>query len=454
MNTSEHIFPEQVILSPGQPAPRLLTLPHPDHDLDPSVWASARVMLVGLLMIAPLLFGAVQSWAWGGITALAVALLLLWGIGSTQRGAIRVLWSPLVIPIVATAILAATQMVGGASQDYIATREAFIKLITYGILFFITQQLYLSASAKVWRITGMAVVTYMFGMAVFAMVQYFASPGLLYGRLAESNSVFGPYVNHGNYAGLMEMLIPIALTFTIALRWKHFAKAFVLFLTFLSVVSVFLSGSRAGLVSMAIEFGMVAVVLIWSRSNQRQLVLAGMVAVCLAVGVSYWLDPGEVWGRWQQMASRPELALGNRQTIALDTLRMTRDHLGHGVGLGAFQTAYTPYQTVATALSIDYAHNDYLQFIAETGVWGLVLLPLSLALFFVLAFRHLHQRLHYPQGWLQLGAAVGVCGLLVHSFSEFNLHIPANAAWFSFLLAIATLPISHAHHGRRSHGQS
>jgi O-antigen ligase len=179
-----------------------------------------------------------------------------------------------------------------------------------------------------------------------------------------------------------------------------------------------------------------------------------MAAACLAVGVFYWLDPGETWGRWQQMASRPELALGSRQTIAFDTLHMMRDHLAHGVGLGAFQTAYTPYQTVATDLTIDYAHNDYLQFLAEIGVWGLVLLPLSLALFFVLAFRHLQQRLHHPEGWLQFGAAVGVCGLLVHSFSEFNLHIPANAAWFTFMAALASLPISQARHSRRSHGHS
>ena len=176
--------------------------------------------------------------------------------------------------------------------------------------------------------------------------------------------------------------------------------------------------------------------------------------MCLAVVLFYWLDPGDAWGRWQQMASRPELALGSRQTIARDSWRMTRDHLAHGVGLGAFETAYTPYQTVATDLTIDYAHNDYLQFLAETGVWGIILLPVSLTLFFVLAFRHLSRRLHEQSGWLQFGAAVGVCGLLVHSFSEFNLHIPANAAWFSFLAAIACLPISQMHRDRRSHGHS
>jgi O-antigen ligase len=91
---------------------------------------------------------------------------------------------------------------------------------------------------------------------------------------------------------------------------------------------------------------------------------------------------------------------------------------------------------------IDYAHNDYVQFVAETGVWGWILLPVALVAFFVLSFHSLRARLRGQNGWLQFGAAVGVCGILVHSFSEFNLHIPANAAWFTFLLALATLPAS------------
>jgi O-antigen ligase len=454
MNTSEHILSDQVVLSPGQVSPRVLTLPRPEHELSTALWTCERAILLGMLMVVPLLFGAVQPWAWGSITLVATALLLVWAVGRVQRGSVRVLWSPLLLPIAAALILAAVQTFGGLSHDHVATREAFIKLLTYGLIFFVAQQLYVSASAKAWRNSGIAISAYMFAMAAFGMAQYFASPGLLYGYLPESNSVFGPYVNHGNYAGLMEMLIPIASTFAISLRWKHPAKPFALFLAFIAVVSVFLSGSRAGLVSLAAEFVLVAAVLISTRSNQKHLVLVGMAAACLAVGVFYWLDPGETWGRWQQMASRPELALGNRQTIAFDTLRMTRDHLAHGVGLGAFQTAYTPYQTVATDLTIDYAHNDYLQFIAETGSWGIVLLPVSLGMFFLLAFRHLHQRIHQPQGWLQFGAAVGVCGLLVHSFSEFNLHIPANAAWFTFLAAFASLPISHARQTRRNHGHS
>jgi hypothetical protein len=38
---------------------------------------------------------------------------------------------------------------------------------------------------------------------------------------------------------------------------------------------------------------------------------------------------------------------------------------------------------------------------------------------------------------LRLGATLGCIGLLVHSFSDFNLRIPANAAWFAFCAGLA-----------------
>jgi O-antigen ligase len=123
---------------------------------------------------------------------------------------------------------------------------------------------------------------------------------------------------------------------------------------------------------------------------------------------------------------------------------MARDHLARGVGLGAFAAAYPAYQTVVTDDAIDYAHDDYVQFVAEGGMAAAILILISLPMFFRLAFRLLPQRLEQPPGWLQLGAAAGVCGILVHSLLDFNLHIPANAAWFAFCAALATVGVNAA----------
>jgi O-antigen ligase len=420
---------------------RVLILPRGAKQLKDGFFDSSRVLLLSVLMVGPLFFGAVQPWAWAAITIAAACLLLLWGLGCVRAGSVIVTSSPLYVPLLGVLVLAGVQLWFGFSMDHVGTREALIKLIGYAIIFFVGQQLYLSASPRTWQHTGAAVAVYMFLMAVFAIVQFFASPGLLYGVVpAESASAFGSYVNRGNYVGLMEMLIPIVVTFACSLRWRHPAKPFLLFVVFTALVSVFLSGSRAGLISLAVEFAILGLVILVAGTEHKHVLVASILVAALAVGFFYWLDPGDVWGRWKQMASQPELALGSREKIAQDSLRMGRDHLAHGVGLGAFEVAYTPYQTVITDLTIDYAHNDYLQFLAEAGIWGWLLTPLAITIFFVLSFRHLRARLRQQSGWLQFGAAVGVCGLLVHSMSEFNLHIPANAAWFSFVAALATLP--------------
>jgi hypothetical protein len=42
---------------------------------------------------------------------------------------------------------------------------------------------------------------------------------------------------------------------------------------------------------------------------------------------------------------------------------------------------------------------------------------------------------------ITLGAMTGVTAILVHSISDFNLHIPANAILFTMLAAIIAAPL-------------
>ena len=109
-----------------------------------------------------------------------------------------------------------------------------------------------------------------------------------------------------------------------------------------------------------------------------------------------------------------------------------------GVGSGDFETAYPRYQSFPTDYWIDHAHNDYVEALAETGLVGALLILAALALFFRLAFQDRDDSFPSQDNWIRLGAAVGCCGVLVHSLWDFNLHIPANAAWFAVLAGIAT----------------
>jgi O-antigen ligase len=86
---------------------------------------------------------------------------------------------------------------------------------------------------------------------------------------------------------------------------------------------------------------------------------------------------------------------------------------------------------------VNHAHNDYLQLLVETGLAGF-----SIAVWFmVLVFRKgagkLKNWTESATGAVTVAALLGVVGILVHSFIDFNLQIPANAALFYVLCAIA-----------------
>jgi O-antigen ligase len=400
--------------------------------------------LVSVLMAAPLAFGAVQVWAWAGVSIAIVLLVLAWALQRARAGSVTLPWSPLFIPLLAALGLALVQLLAGLTMDAAATRESAIKLAVYALLFFLALQYFSRASARRWRRVALAVTIYAFTLALFAILQFFASPGLLYGIIKPrwGGYIFGPYVSHNNYAGLMEMLIPLGVALALTLRPRHPARPLVLFAVLIPVVSVLLSGSRGGVIALLAEFALLTAVVFRARpaSLERNRALLAGFAVALLAGASFfWLDPGGVRQRSEQLSDARELTANMRSQISADTLRMARGHLAYGVGLGAFAAAYPAYQTVVSDDVIDYAHNDYAQFVAEGGVAAAVLSLISLALFFRRAFRRLRQRLEEPTGWLQLGAALGVCGILVHSLLDFNLHIPANAAWFVFCAAWAVV---------------
>ena len=97
---------------------------------------------------------------------------------------------------------------------------------------------------------------------------------------------------------------------------------------------------------------------------------------------------------------------------------------------------------------MDYAHNDYLQGLAELGIVGFAILAVLLGALvreFIRAIRR------SVQPALALAAAGALADVAAHSFTDFNLHIPANAlvaAWIAGIASgLATLPAAHTNKG-------
>lgn len=412
----------------------------------PRLLSVARFLLVSTLMAAPLAFGSVQAWAWASLAVMAAVLLMLWALGCMQEGSITIYRSSLYVPAALFLLLGIGQLAGHLTLDAFGTREALIKLATCLIFFFLAGQLWVNASSRTWKRFGLAVVIYAFAMALFAIFQFFTSHGLIYWAIRSKGGAFGPYVNHNDYAGLMEMLIPIGMCYALYRSLRHSNQELLLVGVCGAIASVLLSGSRGGMISLAVEMVILGV-MIWKWKEGRAMVrrwrVVGLVGVVGTAVLFIAIIPD---GAWQHLASvaglvrTPDVTLENRLQVSRDALAEVRDYPWLGTGLGSFAVIFPRYQTFSTDLEWNHAHDDYVEALTETGLVGGLIILSALLLFGRLAFRNLPERLGDTRGWIQVGATLGCCGLLLHSFADFNLHIPANAAWFAVCAAMATIP--------------
>ncbi len=419
--------------------------PYPLH-FTPYSLHLARLLLVVALFGAPLAFGAVLPWAWAALGLVAALALFLWALGSVQQGALKLVWSPLYIPLALFFLLGVAQYVARLTLDRSETRQALVLLVADLTFFFLAVQLFAGAGSRTLPVFGLAVLVFAGSMGLFAIVQFVSGAHRIYGLVETPGGLFGPYVDPDHFAGLMEMLIPVAVLYIAGRRGRSSLEASVwrVIAVTLGLASLLLSGSRGGLLALSAEILIATIALRRAGAGtreRRRLTMAAAVTLCAGVMLFAYVDPGRVAkklgsvayvnGTWANWA-------GDRKNMTLDALRMWRDHPVLGVGLGDFETAYPRYQSFPSDFWIDHAHNDYAEAVAETGLVGALLILSALALFLRLAFRDWGRPFRSQAGWIRLGAAIGCCGLLLHSFLDFNLHIPANAAWFAVLAGIAT----------------
>ena len=401
---------------------------------EPEPAPRVSVLLVGicsLLFFAVLSFGAVETWSASVLEATAGVLFLGWAARQVISGELKIQASPLYAPAFLFAAVVAAQLGFGVTAYRYATLISSLQYLAYGILLFVTIQSLTgekSAKAILWALT-----VFGFGVAVFAIAQDLTSNGKIYWfrTLHNGGSLFGPYVNHDHYAGLMEMLAPIPLVLSLGSLFRGGKRALVAFAGIVMAGTIVLSQSRAGTASFLMQMGFLLVLLVGRKKNGR--IAATLGAVCLMVlAFVVWLGTAPLWHHFTELQDWMRLAMTK------DGLRMFWHKPVLGWGLGTFTTVYPRYRSFYTNLFVNAAHNDYVQALVETGMVGFA----AIVWFIMEVYR---TGLTNVQGWnrncsraLGLSALVGCTGLLVHSFFDFNLQIPANACMFYFLCAVAT----------------
>jgi O-antigen ligase len=439
------------------------------------------LFIIFIIGTMPILFAAVQPWVWSvySICMMAAFLIFLW------RGHIR--QSPLpgfsvnltvVLFFAATMLLCLplpTQFLSYLSPlrfQTLTTARVLLdsppswQTLSYSpqvalswwvflfslCLFFVVVQGLCAEPKTLKRIVcvmmGVAVIE-----AVYGLIQALVPAlGVLWVDYVQAymGDARGTFINRNHFAGFLEMIWPLALGFTLAqggwgqgytlkkiLASERLNRQALLSLGIvILLLALLFSRSRAGIAGALVgflSFFMLARSGIKGMSVYTWLLLGG-IFVMLAI-YSMKIGIGPIAERFLKLSTGD-----SRLDYWRDSLPIVMDH-PLGIGLRNFEKVFAVYNVsnLSDRIVVDYAHNDYLQLLIETGWIGFLAL-LSGFLMFMAKSAYRIKRLNFQKDpmrfFLATGAFSGLVSMAFHSFFDFNLQIPANCVYFVTLMAI------------------
>lgn len=397
--------------------------------------------IFGLLMFGPVAFGAVEPWSIFVLEAGSASLLLLWLARQRLDGEIKLHWNPLYLPILAFGALTLMQLVFRLSAYPHDTFSQALLYCAYAMLCFLSGQVLLRGSQA--KKLAVIFVIYGFSVAALALLQGIAPNGKLF-WIREPHLggwIYGSYVNHNHYAGLMELFVPIPLVFSLARLAPDKERIAAGIAAAIMTATIFLSGSRGGMLAIFVELVVLSVILF--RQRKRTRVVIGVVSFAVVLtSLLVWLGGKDLRGRVSSISTEAhtEISGGMRFSIDRDSLRMFRNKPIFGYGLGTFPTVYPQFRSFYTNFFVNEAHNDYLQLLTEMGLLGFATMVWFIVILYRRALLKIGNWMTDVSGAVSLACLLSATGILVHSLFDFNLQIPANAAFFYVFCTIAAGP--------------
>ena len=395
--------------------------------------------ICSVLGFAPLAFGAVQPWAICVLEVATAVLFMIWVVGQGIGGRVQIVPNPLYVTILLFAALVLMQLGLHRTAYWYVTWSKGLLWAAYGLLFFLVSQV---LTRTVWfKAFAVFCAAYGFLFSLFAIIQQFTWNGKIFWCIPNRHGgwVYGSYVNHAHYAGLMEMLVPVPLILALTPALQTPLRVLSLVAAVAMSTSIFLSQSLGGIVSLAVELALLVVIVLSHHSSYRELFILLSLGFLLA-GSLLWLHPEGLLERCSRLFNPiADAGTTGRIAIAKDCLTMAAKHPILGWGLGTFPVVYPAYRSFFSNFWVNEAHNDFLQMLVECGLAGFTLVLLFLFTFCRTAIRHAKNWRIDLRASIVLAALIGCVGLLVHSTFDFNLQIPANAAFFFSLAAAATV---------------
>lgn len=316
-----------------------------------------------------------------------------------------------------------------------ATISEILKLLSFFGIFFLLIN-YKPTKKGLDRIINVIIF---FGLAIslFGIIQKYSYPDRVYWFDAQDSAsqCFGPFINHNNFAGYINMIIPLALGYSLTEMPLSKRVIYAICVVVMSL-ALFLSMSRGGLLVYTLTM---LFFLLFSRLKEyfqtkvKTAFIWMIIIVCLGI---IFIERRAVLERFSTLFRKETFAVFGHGYSWLDILKTWADFPLFGTGLGTFGNISTMYNSSASQTLFTYAHNDYLQLLSEVGLLGFILIIWFFAVYFKSVIKMWFERHDTYAICLVLGGLASLFSMLAYSLLDFNLHIPANTVLFFVIMGL------------------
>lgn len=397
-------------------------------------------LVLAILVYGPLAIGAVRLQEFLVVQALTLGVLLLWVARLWLNPRPKLLWPPISWVVLAFVAYAIGRYLT-CDIEYVGRKE-LLRILVYAALFFaILNNLHRQEATQILSFT---LIFLAMGISLYALYQFLThSDRVWHFPVRFVGRASGTYISPNHLAGFLEMLLPLALTYTLVGRGRAMTRIFLGYAALAIIVGIAVSGSRGSWAACILALMALFAVLFLQPAHRLS---AGLLLLVLLGGGLWAVAQTKLFhSRVNQTVIGGRVDMDVRLVLWDTAVRMWRDHPWFGVGPGHYDHRYRGYRPSSVQLQPDYAHNDYLNLLADHGLIGsgIVLLGLgALGVGIVRIWKYVRRSENEfglslsDKFAFVLGATIALLALLIHATVDFNLQIPANAMLTVCLVAL------------------
>ena len=393
--------------------PRLITGRQLAREIPPRLRDSCMYTVMGLLCFSVLTLWVPNRWAvnlfHAGIFALTALIVIRHLISP-----FRLQWSKLLLPLGGAVCIGAVQIAGRQTVYAWATWNSSLAWAAELALVFVATQLFHDERTR--RRLLRFLFYFGFAVSVSATAQVMTASGKVFWLFSTgyADYVMGPFVSRNLYSAFVELLLPIALFYTLSQPRHGYIHAAMCSLMFVSVIA---GASRAGLLLLSAE----TVAILWLGA-MRGIISTRKLGIALATFAVFAATFIGFAGGAVSHRLRESDPFAGRREMLHSSWDMVRDRPWLGFGLGTWSTVYPQFAYYDDGTLANHAHNDWAEWSCDGGVPMLALI-LSVAVF---SARPAARSL-----W-----GLGVIAVELHCLVDSPLQDPVLAAWFFLLLGV------------------